>query len=147
MSYHWVMLADASRARILSSDEMLDGFDPVEDIVHPASRQRTSELMSDDRGRSQSGPGGAGTAFDAHTEAAQVEHQKFASELADRLLEGVNDRSFERLIIAAPPRFLGLLRDELSPRVSALVVKEINHDYVNVPTHQLGDLLRGQLEG
>ncbi len=126
MIHHWVVLADASHVRVLSADELLNHFDVVEEFGPSTQKMHSS-------------------AQDAHTASTDVAHAKFAVEVAHALLDGLNQKKYERVIIAAPPRFLGLLRGELSPRVAGHVVAEIHHDYVHTPLHQLGDLLKAQL--
>lgn len=145
MIVHWVVLADASRARICRSDELITNLEEVDDMVHPQSRMHAGELLSDDRGRMRN-MAGVGTAMDAHTDPADVEQGRFAAELARALLHGLEQGRYERLVIAAPPRFLGMLRGELSPRVQKAVVGEIHHDYVHTPLHQVGALIAAQLQ-
>lgn len=145
MIVHWVVLADASRARICRSDELLTHLEEVGDKFHPESRMHAGELLSDDRGRMRN-MAGVGTAMDAHTDPADVEHGRFAAELAHTLLRGLEQGRYERLVIAAPPRFLGMLRGELSPRVQKTVVAEIHHDYVHKPLHEVSALITTQLQ-
>ena len=147
MSYHWILIADASRARILSADELFGDLAVVAELVHPASRLHSSELMSDAPGRVRTYAGGAGTALDPHSDAAENEHAAFSREVARALLEGLDAASYQQLVIAAPPRFLGYLRDDLSPRVAAKVTVEINHDYTRTPLHELPALLKKNLPG
>lgn len=67
----------------------------------------------------------------------QLEHDRFARELAARLERGLNDHAFDRLVIAAPPGFLGLLRKHVSPRVHQRLMLDMRADYVNVPDREL----------
>lgn len=145
MYFHWILLADSSRARFFGSDELLAELTPVRDVVHPKGRLHTSELVSDDRGRSRSGPGGAQTAFDAHTDPAEHDHDTFARELAHDLTVGLDEGAYQQLVIAAPPRFLGLLRSHLTPRVAGRVSLEIDHELSRVPTHELPAALQRYL--
>lgn len=147
MSYHWILIADASRARVLSADELFGDLQVVSELVHPASRLHTSELMSDDRGRVRTYGGSAGTAYEPNSDPAENEHAAFSREVADALLAGLDAHSYQQLVIAAPPRFLGMLRDDLSPRVAAKVTVEINHDYTKTPLHELPALLKKNLPG
>lgn len=147
MRTHWILIADASRARILASDELFGDLAVVQELVHPASRMHTSELVTDDRGRSQAYPGGAGTAMDAHTDPSEVEKAAFAREVNQALSKGADEHAYEALVIAAAPKFLGYLRDLLPPRVAGRVTVEIHHDYTRTPLHELAPLLKKHLPG
>jgi protein required for attachment to host cells len=67
----------------------------------------------------------------------QFEHERFARELAQRLERGLNDHAYDRLVIAAPPAFLGLLRKQVSPRVHQRLMLDYRADFVNVPEREL----------
>lgn len=63
----------------------------------------------------------------------KVEAMRFARRIADALeLERREDR-YDRLVIMAPPAFLGLLREELAPAVQAVTSAEIGKDLVHEP--------------
>lgn len=145
MKSHWIVLADASRARVLASDVTFDEVEEVADLLHPEGRLHTSELMSDDRGRSQSGPGGVHTALDAHTDRHEVEHGLFARELADAIAHGLDEGRYEALVLVAPPHFLGLLRRELPERVTARVHMQLDRDLTRLPLREVSQALRTHL--
>ena len=145
MSYHWLLIADASRARVIAADERLNIVAPIEDLVHPASRLHTHELLSDDRGRSRAGPEGPHSAFDGESDRTDTEHDAFAREVAHLCEEGLDRGDYERLIIVAPPRFLGLLRRHLPDRVNDLVALEVGRDLTRLPMKDLGPALQAHL--
>ncbi|BBM05348.1 hypothetical protein HAALTHF_12160n [Vreelandella aquamarina] len=53
--------------------------------------------------------------------ASQHENELFAKEVAQRLYSARVSNSMEKLIIVAPPKFLGLLREKLDPPTQKLV--------------------------
>ena len=63
--------------------------------------------------------------------------QVFARQLAAALDEAVAARRPHRVVLVAPPRFLGHLREALSKPVSALVGASLDHDLSAVPEHEL----------
>lgn len=145
MSTQWLLVADASRARILATDAALGSLLLVKELEHPLSRLRSSELVTDGPGRSWSGPGGAVTAYDAPHDPAQLEHERFARELAGELETGLAREDFDTLILVAPPRFLGMLRRQLAPPVARCVRAEVGRDYSLVSLSELPGMLRPQL--
>lgn len=77
MKPHWILIANASRARLLQQEQggpmqVLKAFD------HPASRLRSSTLGDDKAGRELSGHGFGGAAFEPRMDAQLREHLRFA---------------------------------------------------------------------
>jgi protein required for attachment to host cells len=145
MSNHWIVVADAAHARIFESDELMEKMTEIESRIHPESRLKIGELMSDGRGSTQARPGDARSAMDPQTDRHQVEVEKFAHELAKHLTEGSSRRAFDRLVLVAPPRFLGLLRAELTPELQRKVVAEIRRDWAQRPPHEIPSLVRAAM--
>ena len=145
---HWVLVADSARARIFECDQTLDPLTERMDRIHPASRAKVSELVSGARGATAAGPGGSRSAYDRHSDPHRVEVERFAREMADLLREGLTARSYERLILIAPARFLGALRSEIDSEVARRVVAEVPRDFSMRPTHEMarlvGDAVRAQ---
>lgn len=54
-----------------------------------------------------------------------VEVQRFARQLALRLERLARGERIERLVVIAEPRFLGLLREELSEPIRQVVTREV----------------------
>ena len=123
-----VVVADASRARIFRSDAKLSALEQVKALDHAASRMRTSDLVT-----------GGQTAMLGHHDPAEMEHQAFAREVMDFVVHSVETQS---LVLVAPPRFLGSLRQLLPAELVSRVVLEIHHDYTHTPTKDLPALLQ-----
>lgn len=69
---------------------------------------------------------------------------EFATLLADNLADRHRNGDFEALVIAAPPEFLGLLRDALSAEVAGTVTAEIPKRLTDVPVGKIaGKLVEG----
>ena len=117
MSTIWVLVADSARARLLEADGPRGALTELKSLVHPEARLRNQDLDTDT-------PGTTVPHADSHAHAAEV----FARELGDTLNEGWKDGQFDRLVLAAPPRFLGLLREVLPDGVLGCVGNEVNRD-------------------
>lgn len=141
---HWVVLADEAKARIFGADAVLDDLVEIRDLIHPEGRMSGRELKSDRAGRFSKW-GGARTAADPRTEVEVVEATRFAAEVADVLRVGRNAGEYERIILVAPPKFLGRLRAALDPNVSRVVVGAIDKDLSGVPLDDLSDAIRRDL--
>lgn len=123
MSMHWVVVADEARARIFTAGPLLDDLVENVDLVHYEGRVPDRELRSDRPGRFASG--NRRSAADPQTTAEEVEADRFARDVATMLREGLNARRYERLVIVAAPRFLGVLRQLLDREVARHVIGEI----------------------
>jgi protein required for attachment to host cells len=137
----FVLIADASRARLFRRGaEEETALELIEEFEHPESRAMARDLMADKPGRTlwkrgQSAP-------DYRTDPKDVEAQKFARSLADRLASLYDSHAFHELVLAAPPKFLGLLRSTLAAhtnRVAETVVSSHEKDYTNLDVRTLAE--------
>lgn len=132
----WILVGNASRARLFSADARGETWTLLEEFHHDESRAKNFELLN------QPDNPNAGTIHGPAAEnepdgRKELEQERFARELSHRLDRGVDGHRFERLIIAAPPEFLGRLRRALSTRVRQRVVLDLDADYSQVPMRDL----------
>ena len=129
MSTVWIVAADSSRAKILESPNRVGPLTAVQDLEHPESRLKNRDLSADGPGRSFDSAGQGRHAMEPETEAREVEAARFARQISRLLREQSDHGRFDRLVLAAPPEFLGLLRDSLDKpvrdKISAEVIKDI----------------------
>ena len=109
-----VVVADEFRAIFYAREKKFSPLTEVAAMQNDAAREKSGELMSDRGGR----------AFDSHgqgrhTMAKEMTDPKsqsaivFAKEIADRLFAERSKGSYDRLVVVAAPRFLGVLRPAL----------------------------------
>ena len=139
---HWILVADASRARIFGSDLLLEEFEELGAYVHAASRLHGQNLVTDRPGRSRSH---GHEILDDHTNRKVHESDVFARELAVELATGERERRFERLVVVAPPKLLGQLRSHLSRAVEQRIVASIHKDLTRVKRHEMPEAIRSRL--
>lgn len=136
-----VIVADASRARILSTRDAPGQLTELEDMVHPESRLREQDLVTDGSG-SGSDSGGHGKHSMGHEKAAHDRQAElFAKELCEHLDKLHRREKIHRLYLVAAPAFLGLVRSRLSKQCASLVAGEVSK---NLVTHSLEEI-RAQL--
>ena len=134
----WILIGDAARARLFATHGVAAPWQLVQAYVHPMSMAKIGEIMADKAGRvQQSTGGGMRSAADPRTEAKEVEAQHFAQELGGVLADGHARNKYKRLVLVAPPHFLGLLRKVLSDPVSKAVVASVGKDLAEIPDHEL----------
>jgi protein required for attachment to host cells len=118
----WIVTGDASRARILQVTGQ-NRLEEIESFVNPKGRMPDRELTTDahPRLRGTAGPG----SDRQETGAAEHETEMFAKAI-DRRLDLARARNrFDRLFLLAPPKFLGLLRQNLSRETAKLVSDDV----------------------
>jgi protein required for attachment to host cells len=149
----WILVCDASRARLFRDAPRGKKLVQIQELEHPESRERVRDLMADANGRKPVGPvparsvQGQGGAYgrpgaEPDSDPKDVEAQKFARELAHVLEKGLQQHEYERLIIVAPPRFLGTLRDVVSSQVEKHIESTIGKDLTNLDFQELANRLQ-----
>lgn len=131
----YVIVADSARARVLSAEAGVGELQDERDFVHPESRLRQQDLVSDAGGKDA---GAYGQHSMGHEKSAQ-EHaaDSFARELVAEIENLRLSGNLNRLYLIAAPRFLGLLRGHLGKPCRELVAGEIDRDLVS---HSIEDI-------
>lgn len=110
----------------------------VRTFDHPEGRLQDREIVTDRPGRKADGRGASlqGTAA-PEVDPSRHEAESFARTLAAALTEGRNAGAFERLVLVAEPRFLGLLRGALDGPTADLVAGSVGHELTEAPADQV----------
>jgi protein required for attachment to host cells len=141
----WIVLADAASARLFQAAALRGDWTLVAELQHPQSRARDSDLVTDRPGRVKQSKGYR-SAMEPPTSPKKVEMKKFARQLAKALEDGLGKNAYERIILVAPPGFLGLLRGELSDRVRSRIAALVEKDYLHLDQRQARERLEEQLQ-
>jgi len=136
MSSIWVVVADASRARIFSAEKPNSALEEVQTLTHPASRLHEGDLVAERQGRERN-PGVGGHEGGHEQEAKEEEANRFASEVNDALEAGRVANKFYKLYVIAAPSFLGLLRKLQSAPLKKLLAEEVSK---NLTTQSPADI-------
>lgn len=126
MSGTWIVVADSSRARFFSMENRSDPLQELEGMAHAEGRMRGQDEVSDRQGGLAGGHGEGGHPFEAPTDVKHHEAEVFARQIADKLEQGRVNHDYQKLILVAPPAFLGTLRQQLSTHVQEMVTE--SHD-------------------
>ena len=128
MSTTWILVANASAAKLFANSGPKLGLALIKELSHPQSRMKNADLVTDRAGHMQSSGDGHGSR-QPRTKAKEQEMEHFARELAQELEHGRNARLFEHLILVAPPAFLGVLNEKLDAQTAKLVSTRYEKDY------------------
>lgn len=134
--HSWVAVCDGSKAMFLRNegDTELLNLKLMEVFEHPQSPSR--ELGTDRPGRVFQSKGvtrSAVEAADLHNDAEIA----FFRKVADLLDDLVQRNSVTSLVMVAPPKALGVLRQQLAPTVHAVITAEIAKDLVPLPIKEI----------
>lgn len=141
----WVLIADGARARIYEMRGAKSRLQPVEGMDFSADHRPTHELMSDRAGRVVESHGSAHHGIEAKSDPHRELKRDFAKSLAATLDAKHSAKAFDRLVIAAPAKTLGDLRDAMPASVKAVVSAEIDKDLTKTPLVELADHLGGHI--
>lgn len=130
MSFTWVVVADSSKARFFSLEGRSEPMQEMEGMVHTEGRMRDQDEISDRQGGLAGGHGEGGHAFEAPTDLKQHEAEVFARQIAAKLEHGRVNHALNKLILVAPPAFLGTLRQALNEHVQELVSLSLDKNLV-----------------
>lgn len=132
----WILVANASQAKIYANGGPKKGLKLVKELSHPESREKGSELVSDRPGQMHS-PGNGHRASQPRSDPKTNEARHFALELARELNHGRNTLQFDRAIIVAPPAFMGLLNEKLDGPTASLITDRFEKDYTKSTDREL----------
>jgi protein required for attachment to host cells len=141
MTKTWILAAHRSGAKFYEHTGP-GALELVRTIDHPTGRLLDREMVSDRKGRKHEGTTNLQGTADPEVDPARHEAETFARSLAAALTEGRNAHAFERLVLVAEPRFLGLLRAELDAPTAAMVLGSVNHALTDAPVAELREHLK-----
>jgi protein required for attachment to host cells len=123
----WVLVCDGARASMLRNDGDTEKprLTSVEVFSEPHAAAR--DLGSDRPGRVHASTGQARSATE-ETDWHEQAEADFLKKIAAELNSGVQVHRIVRLVVVAPPRAMGILRELLSADVAKLVVAEVTKD-------------------
>jgi protein required for attachment to host cells len=136
MTTTWILVANASQAKLYANTGPKKGLQLMKELMHPASREKASGLVSDRPGQMHS-PSTGQRASQPKTNPKTNEARLFAQELARELNHGRSRGQVGRLILVAPPAFMGLLNEKLDGPTAHLVSDRFEKDYTKAAEKEL----------
>lgn len=137
----WILIADASRAKVLATHGLGNGLAAVPDMTLETDHKLAREIGSDRPGRSYESAGTTRHAIEPRSDPERIEEKRFAAHLVDRLNKASAENAFDRLVIVAPPVMLGDLRAALTPHLEKKLAATLDKDLTKTPEAKLGRLL------
>jgi protein required for attachment to host cells len=128
MSTTFVTVAQRAKARLFRHDGPGKGLTEVRDLAHPASRAHGTDIDTDRPGRVHDRYGPGRHAMAKEEPPKEHEARQFAQQVAEAIREYRTKEGFDRLILVAEPRFLGMLRESLDDATAKLIDGELHKE-------------------
>ena len=143
----WIVIADGSRARILTPREEGVGFDVVSEATSAEAHVPSREIWADRPGHTQESGSSARHSIEPRHDPHQERKAAFIRELASQLNAAGEQKRFDRLILFAPPRSMAELRETLDERVRRKIKAAAPKDLTKVPLSELPSHLDALQQG
>lgn len=121
----WILVADASRARIFSAAKALSPLTEIRALTSPEARLHEGDLVTDKGGRDRN-PGVGAHGFNVGDEHKQDNAERFAAHVCQELEAARGAGEFRKLYVVAAPSFLGMLRRHQSNSLRQMVAGEVD---------------------
>ena len=129
----WILVCDASRAKLFSAELREDDWSLVQEFDDPEGRKPSREIRpSAPPGRMQEsrGLGARRSSMEPHASPKENEAERFAKQIARHLEQATNKAEFDALVLAAPPHFLGMLHGTLAKQTAKHLRATVDKDLV-----------------
>ena len=137
----WIVVADGAGARLFLNTGPGKGLQNLPDGRMQTALETTRNQGSDRPGRVHDRMGEGRHAMEARADWHDRQKQEFARELAGHLNTAARDKAFDRLILVAPPKHLGMLRALLGAAAKRLVTGELPKDLTQASQKEILDHL------
>jgi protein required for attachment to host cells len=146
MKNEWILIANASVARLFSRESDSGPLVPLHSFEHAESRLKASELADDRLGHDSTDGRPGGVSFEPRTDLHRKQHVKFARELAQRLDEGLAGGDCGRITLYASSPFLGELKGQLSPAAKKVLRAAADVDLTSYGLSELEERIAHELQ-
>ena len=132
----WVVVCDGAKALILENAGDAVSLNLKTKEVREQPDAKTREQGTDAPGRAVNSVDARRSAME-QTDWHTRDEERFLTELSKRLDAAVTAGEAKSLVLVAPPRALGVIRQAATPSLRKAVRAEIDKDYVKMPVHEI----------
>ena len=142
MTTTWILSANRSSASLFESDWPGKSMRRIQDIPHPQGRMQNQDIDSDKPGRVFDSFGEGRHSTSPKQEPTEHIAQQFALDLAEMLNKGRLTNAYDKLVLIAEPKFLGILRAALDKNTESLVTQTVNKELLDLKEEKLFEYLK-----
>jgi protein required for attachment to host cells len=128
----WIIVAHRSGAEIFKTNGRSKTPKKLQTINHPEGRLKAGEINTDGPGHTFQSSGPGQHRLVPAQKATERVAEDFARSIADMLDKERSRQAFDALILIAPPRFLGRLREAFPSPMRSMVVASLGKDLAGV---------------
>lgn len=138
----WALVANRSQARALEwREKPVPEWEEVACFNHAEGRLQGREVESGPPPRTVESDSRR-AAIEPHEDRETVEAKVFARELCDFVTQAGHRGELDQLVVVAPPKMLGVLRDLFPGPVKQLITLELDKDVAGWSVSELNDWLK-----
>ena len=138
----WILLAGGAHAQVVQNDGPGKGVSAVKGATWDQHLAKDQEIMADRPGRSFDRMGDQRHSMEPTSDPKRLQESAFLGEVCGYLTEAGREGRFDRLVLVAEPRALGLLRKQLGGGLKDKVYAELDKDLSKVPLKELPERLK-----
>lgn len=141
----WILVADHQHARVFANDGPGRGIEAVDDIALDTHLERSGDLDPHDPDTGFSAKDGVHHGYEPRSDPHRKAGRRFLKDAVAALDAVERKHGFDRLILVAPPRALGELRQMLPETLKQRVIGELDQDLTKATAPELATHLEGVL--
>ena len=137
MASTWIVVADSSAARIFDAPSATGALNEIASYAHAESRLHERDLRTDQPGTTKDRTGSAKHGIEPRTSPKEHEAIVFARMLAETIERARAKSQIQRLLLVAPPEFLGHLRSAMDANTRRIVEGEFTLNVVRMAPDEI----------
>ncbi len=138
----WILLAGGGHAQVVQNEGPGKGVSTVKGATWEQHLDKSQEIMADRPGRSFDRMGDQRHSMEPTSDPKRLQESAFLGEVCSYLDEAGREGRFDRLVLVAEPRALGLLRKQLGSGLKNKLYAELDKDLSKAPLKELPDRLK-----
>jgi len=124
----WILVADGARARLFEAVSSDNALNELACFANPGGRSHGRDFTTARAPTVNESVGATRHSIEPHTTLREKTTERFARTIKDELERARNDHRYARLVIVAPPRFLGALHGTFPKPLRDCVVAEVKRN-------------------
>ena len=141
----WILVADGARARLFEAASSDDALNELACFANPGGRSHGRNFTTARSPAVNESIGAARYSIEPHTPLREKTTDRFARTIKDELERARNDHRYARLVIVAPPGFLGALHGTFPKPLRDCVVAEVKRNLTALRTSDIRSHLPSRL--
>lgn len=142
----WIVVADHQHARLYVNDGPGHGVQPLDDIEMDTVLKPSRDIDAHQPDTGFSARNGVHHGYEPKTDAHEKAGRDFLKDVVDAVGAAKGRGAFDRLILVAPPRALGELRQMLPDALGQSVAGEVDKDLTKASADDIAKHLESVLD-